>query len=100
MLCLKLAYLVTNHVIIWRFIYLVADQDYLDSLLAVFSYLLEPVVFYAFKRLVVVQIKGYDDPLGTLIVRTGDGPESFLSSCVPDLQLNQGVIDIKGPIIR
>ena len=72
----------------------------MDSLFTVFSYLLEPVVFDAFKRLVVVQIKGYYDPLGTFIVCTGDGPESFLSGRVPDLQLDQGVIDIKGPIIR
>jgi hypothetical protein len=96
---LKLAYLVTNQAIIIWLVYLVANKRYLHSLLAIFFYLLQPVIFNAFKRLVVVQIKCYNDPLGTFIVRTGDGPELFLSSGVPDLQFDEGIIDIKGPIL-
>ncbi len=99
MFYLKLAYLVTNQAIIIWLVYLVANKRYLHSLLAIFFYLLQPVIFNAFKRLVVVQIKCYNDPLGTFIVRTGDGPELFLSSGVPDLQFDEGIIDIKGPIL-
>jgi hypothetical protein len=97
--CLKLAYLFTNQAILVLFVDLIANKRYLYPLLAIFFYLLQPVIFNAFKRFVVLQIKGYYDPLGTFIVRTGNGPELFLSSGVPDLQFDEGIIDIKGPIL-
>jgi hypothetical protein len=55
--CLKLAYFVANNVVINGFIGLVSDQYNLHTLFPVFSYLLEPVVLYAFKGFVVVKIE-------------------------------------------
>ena len=55
--CFKLAYFVANNVVIDGFIGLVSDQYNLYPFFPVFSYLLEPVVLYAFKGFVVVKIE-------------------------------------------
>ncbi len=86
--CLKLAYFVANNVVIDGFIGLVSDQYNLHPFFPIFSYLLEPVVLDAFKGFVVVKIEGNNDSLGTFVISTGDGPESFLSGSVPNLQFH------------
>jgi hypothetical protein len=58
-------------------------------------YLMDPEFFDIGEALVICKVVDEKDAVCAFIVGTGDGPESLLPGSVPDLQLNNALIDIK-----
>jgi hypothetical protein len=58
---------------------------------------MDPEFFDISEALVICKIVDEKDAMCAFIVGTGDGPESLLPSSIPDLQLNNAIIDIKRP---
>ena len=58
---------------------------------------MDPEFFDIGEALVICKVVYEKYAMRAFVVGTGDGPESLLPGSVPDLQLNNVVIDIKGP---
>lgn len=56
---------------------------------------MDPEFFDIGEALVICKIVDEKDAVCAFIVGTGDSPESLLPGSVPDLQLNNALIDIK-----
>jgi hypothetical protein len=66
----------------------------LDILLCVLFDFIQPKVFHILKGLAIREIKDNDDSLCVLVVCTRNGPESFLTCCVPNLHLYSRAIEL------
>ena len=75
-------------------IHLVCKAHDLDVTSRVFFYLTEPHR-YTQERLSISQIKDYNDAISSLVVSVCDSAVSLLSSSVPYLQLDSGLVDLK-----
>jgi hypothetical protein len=58
---------------------------------------MDPEFFDISEALVICKIVYEKDAMCAFVVGTGDGPKSLLPSSIPDLQLNNAIIDIKRP---
>jgi len=65
---------------------LVANQQLIDVLAGVAINFLQPL-FDIVEGLLVGDVVDDNDTVGAPVVRRGDGPESLLPGCIPDLQL-------------
>ncbi len=60
-------------------------------------YLIDPEFFDVSEALVIGEVVYEENAVCAFVVGTSDGPESLLPSSVPDLQLDNTVINIKRP---
>ena len=77
-------------------IHLVADENPSDVVLRVLFDLVHPGV-HAVERVSICDVVNHDDTVSALVVRGGDGLESLLTSCVPNLQLAHFVVRLESP---
>lgn len=75
---------------------LVPDQQTGDSLRGVFVDLIHPVS-HVVETLAVSDVVCDYDPVGATIIGGGDGSETLLTGCVPDLQLYYLGIEVNSP---
>ena len=74
---------------------LVGNEDLGDGGAGVLVYLLQPILNVV-EGLLFSAVINQDDSHGSLVVSLGDCSESFLSSSVPNLQLDSLLVDIDG----
>lgn len=75
---------------------LVAEQDYINRLVAIVVGLGDPKLYDVVERVRVGHIVDHDDPIRSLVVGRGDGAEAFLTCRVPDLELDVFIIVLDG----
>ena len=75
---------------------LVSDKKLVDILTSIPLNLLQPL-FNVVVRDLVSNIKHDNDTMSTTVVRGGNGPETFLTSGIPNLQLNGLTIELNCP---
>ena len=88
-LLLKFRNFTSYKLLIFFNIYFISDENKLNTLFAVFSYLRNPVILYALIRFCIKDIKRDNNPLSIFIIGTGNGSKSLLSSGIPYLQLDK-----------
>ncbi len=64
------------------------------------SYLMDPEFFDISEALVICKVVDKKDAVCAFVVGTGNSSESLLPSSIPNLQLNNAIIDIKRPKIN
>jgi len=74
-------------------VHLVCEHHYFHIRARVLIDLTEPD-WNAKEAFSVGEVENDNDSVGTLVVGIGDGAVPFLASCVPDLQLDRGLIDL------
>lgn len=74
---------------------LVAHQQLIDILAGVAVNLLEPLLHVGIGFL-VCDVVYHDDAVSPPVVAGSDGPEPFLTSCVPDLKLDGFAVQLNG----
>ena len=91
----SLALLVRNLTLVFK-VLLVSDEDPCHVLLSILVDLAHPVSNSS-EGVSVSDVISHNDAMGTLVVARGDSREPLRSGSVPDLELDQLIVDVDGP---
>ena len=69
-------------------------SPYFYTWILYYDYFTDPKLFDVGKALFIGQIINEENTMGPFVVSTGYGPESLLTSRVPNLQFDDTVVDI------